>query len=66
MKPVGFHLSGHRSVEDIEFEAGPLTVLFGRNNAGKTNILETVCGIVSPDETSAVRRTPTDPAQVGS
>jgi recombinational DNA repair ATPase RecF len=24
----------------VEFDAGPITVLFGKNNAGKTNILE--------------------------
>jgi energy-coupling factor transporter ATP-binding protein EcfA2 len=30
----------YKSVEAADFEAGPFTVLFGRNNSGKTNILE--------------------------
>lgn len=42
---LGLHLHGHRSVEYMEFEAGPFTVLLGKNNAGKTNVLETIHGI---------------------
>ncbi|WP_280352405.1 AAA family ATPase [Nocardia abscessus] len=34
--------NGHHSVEMLDFEAAPLTVLFGMNNAGKTNILEVI------------------------
>lgn len=60
MRVVSFYLTGHRSVEDLEFEAGAVTVLFGRNNAGKTNILETVFGILSPDSDGILRRTVTD------
>jgi energy-coupling factor transporter ATP-binding protein EcfA2 len=39
----------------LEFEAGPFTVLFGKNNAGKTNILEGVYGIFEPSDQRAVR-----------
>ena len=57
MRLLRFVLDGHRSVEQLEFEAGPFTVLFGKNNAGKTNILETIVGIFSPGADSAIRRT---------
>lgn len=60
MKLAGFHLTGHRSVEDVEFEAGPFTVLFGRNNAGKTNILETILGVLTPENAGLARRTHVD------
>lgn len=49
MRPVRFELSGHRSVEGLSFEAGRVTVLFGKNNAGKTNILEAAYGLLSGD-----------------
>lgn len=42
MKPIRFELDGHRSVQDVSFEAAPLTVLFGKNNVGKTNLLEAI------------------------
>jgi energy-coupling factor transporter ATP-binding protein EcfA2 len=65
MRLTSAHLTGHRSVEDLEFEMGPFTVLFGKNNAGKTNILETLLGVLDPDQTDLVRRThvdrPSDP-----
>ena len=32
----------HRTVEYLEFDAGPITVLFGKNNVGKTSILEAI------------------------
>lgn len=32
------YLNGYRSVANQEFEVGPFTVLFGKNNAGKTNL----------------------------
>lgn len=35
-------LLAYRSIDYMEFEAGPFTVLFGKNNSGKTNILEAV------------------------
>jgi energy-coupling factor transporter ATP-binding protein EcfA2 len=50
-------LDGHRSVELLEFDAGPFTVLFGKNNAGKTNILETLYGVFMPDDRRVIRRT---------
>jgi Overcoming lysogenization defect protein-like, TOPRIM domain len=52
-----FVLHGHRSVEQLEFEAGPFTVLFGKNNAGKTNILETIVSIFVPGANGIIRRT---------
>ena len=40
---------GHLSVEYLEFDAGPITVLFGKNNVGKTNILEAVLSAFTRD-----------------
>ena len=57
---IRFILDGHRSVEHVEFDASPFTVLFGKNNAGKTNILETISGIFAPDNKQAIRRSHTD------
>lgn len=42
-------ISHHRSVPHLEFEAGPFTVLFGKNNAGKTNLLEAIYGVLAPE-----------------
>jgi hypothetical protein len=39
----------YRSVDYLEIEMGPLTVLFGKNNVGKTNILEAIYGILAPE-----------------
>ncbi len=60
MRLTTVHLTGHRSVEDLEFEMGPFTVLFGKNNAGKTNILETLLGVLDPNQRDLVRRTHLD------
>jgi energy-coupling factor transporter ATP-binding protein EcfA2 len=60
MKLSRLILSGHRSVEDIDFDASPLTLLFGKNNAGKTNILEAIAGIASPRHPDGRRSTHTD------
>ena len=38
----------YRSVDYLEFDLGPFTVLFGKNNAGKTNILEAIYGVLAP------------------
>lgn len=57
MRLLGLHLHGHRSVEYMEFEAGPFTVLLGKNNAGKTNVLETIHGIFAPADDRPVRQT---------
>ena len=52
-----------RSLQDEqEFEVGPFTVLFGKNNAGKTNLLEDVYHMLatrapSGGETRIRRRT---------
>lgn len=43
-------LMWYRSVDLVEFEMKPLTVLYGRNNSGKTNVLEAVYGLLSPAE----------------
>ncbi|MGN2638726.1 ATP-dependent nuclease [Nocardia takedensis] len=51
-------LDGHRSVETIEFEASSFTVLFGKNNAGKTSILETLFGILEPNAERRFRDSP--------
>ncbi len=42
------YLRDFRSLETQEFEIGPFTVLFGKNNAGKTNILEAIYGLIAP------------------
>ncbi len=39
----------YRSVNYLEIEIGPLTVLFGKNNVGKTNVLEAIYGILAPE-----------------
>jgi predicted ATPase len=43
-------LLDYRSVGSLDFEVGPFTVLFGKNNAGKTNILEAIYGVLAPDD----------------
>ncbi|MFI5387652.1 MAG: ATP-dependent endonuclease [Fimbriimonadales bacterium] len=50
MKPLRLELHGHRSVDGLAFDIGALTVLFGKNNAGKTNILEAVLSLVGDDD----------------
>jgi len=42
-------VSHHRSVPHLEFEVGPFTVLFGKNNAGKTNLLEAIFSVLAPE-----------------
>jgi energy-coupling factor transporter ATP-binding protein EcfA2 len=43
----------YRSVDYVKFEVKPFTVLYGRNNSGKTNVLETIYGVLSPGELNA-------------
>ena len=43
-------LLSYRSVHYLEFELGPFTVLFGKNNAGKTNLLEAIYGVLAPQD----------------
>jgi Overcoming lysogenization defect protein-like, TOPRIM domain len=57
MRLLRLHLHGHRSVEYLSFEAAPFTVLFGKNNAGKTNLLETLYSHFVPGDERAIRRT---------
>ncbi|CAM3414900.1 hypothetical protein BST27_29495 [Mycobacterium intermedium] len=40
-------ICGYRSLPDLQFEAAPFTVLFGKNNAGKTNLLEAIYGVIA-------------------
>ena len=39
----------------FEFEAGPFTVLFGKNDSGKTTILEAIYGLFSFEDTRIIR-----------
>jgi energy-coupling factor transporter ATP-binding protein EcfA2 len=45
----------YRSVDHLEFGVKPFTVLYGRNNSGKTNILEAIYGVLAPAELDAER-----------
>ncbi|MDH3010069.1 ATP-dependent nuclease [Gordonia alkanivorans] len=59
MKLRDVYLDGYRTAEGVRFRAAPLTVLFGRNNAGKTNILEAVYAALH-DPATVVRRSHAD------
>ena len=39
----------YRSVDYLDIDMGPLTILFGKNNVGKTNMLEAIYGILAPE-----------------
>lgn len=43
-------LLDYASVEYVKFEVKPFTILYGKNNSGKTNVLEAIYGILSPAE----------------
>jgi hypothetical protein len=58
-------LQANRSVDPQGFDAGPFTVLFGKNNAGKTNILEAVYNLFVPSDTRAIRVWDNDPSVTG-
>ncbi|NKS42688.1 AAA family ATPase [Rhodococcus hoagii] len=60
MRLLRLDLTGHRSVECLTFDADPFTVLFGKNNAGKTNILEALYGVLAPGDDNAIRKTYVD------
>lgn len=45
-------------MEFLDFEVGPFTVLFGKNNVGKTNVLEAWLGMLNPGQARVVRGTP--------
>ena len=64
MRPLRFELDGHRSVDQVVFDVGPFTVLFGKNNAGKTNILEAVYGLLSREERPLRRSAKGRPSEV--
>jgi len=38
----------YRSVQYLEFELGAVHGVFGKNNAGKTNLLEAIYGVLAP------------------
>lgn len=42
-------IRSHRSIDYVDIELGPFTVLFGRNNVGKTSLLEALFGVLAPD-----------------
>lgn len=42
MRLSKIYIAGHRSLHPQEIEVGRFTVVFGKNNAGKTNLLEDV------------------------
>lgn len=52
MRLLEVTLLGYRSVKFLQFQVAPLTVLFGKNNSGKTNVLEAVYGVLAPDALS--------------
>jgi len=41
-------LGGYRAVPVEEFDVGPFTVLFGKNNVGKTYVLEAIYSVLAP------------------
>lgn len=43
-------LLDYASVDYVKFEAKPFTILYGKNNSGKTNVLEAIYGVLSPAE----------------
>ena len=45
----------YRSVGYLKFEVKPFTVLYGRNNSGKTNVLEGIYGLLSPEHLDSER-----------
>ena len=47
-------VTSYRSVRFQEFEFGGFTVLFGKNNAGKTNLLEAIYGVLAPQDMPSV------------
>ncbi len=56
MRMYRVHLFGYRSWNwdnQQDFEVGPFTVLFGKNNAGKTNLLEAIYIAITEHEPSA-------------
>jgi energy-coupling factor transporter ATP-binding protein EcfA2 len=45
----------YRSVGYLNFEVKSFTVLYGRNNSGKTNVLEGIYGLLSPEHLDSER-----------
>jgi len=43
-------LLDYASVDYVKFEVKPFTILYGKNNSGKTNVLEAIYGVLSPAE----------------
>lgn len=50
--PEGVEIKGFRSIELVQLSLDGLTVLFGRNGAGKTNLLEAVAGALAAERHS--------------
>lgn len=60
MRLLRLDLTGHRSVECLAFDADAFTVLFGKNNAGKTNVLEALYGVLAPGDDNVIRHAHAD------
>lgn len=50
MRLAKAYVSYYRSVSDQQIKLGPMTVLFGKNNAGKTNVLEAIYAVLAPKD----------------
>jgi hypothetical protein len=55
MRLLRVYLLTDRLSNGVEFDAGPFTVLFGKNNTGKTNILEGLYGLFEDSDNRVVR-----------
>lgn len=42
-------LLDYKTIDALAFEAGPLTVLFGKNNVGKSNIMSAIYEVLEPE-----------------
>jgi energy-coupling factor transporter ATP-binding protein EcfA2 len=42
-------IKSHRSIDYLDIKLGPFTVLFGKNNVGKSSLLEALYGVLAPD-----------------
>jgi ABC-type Mn2+/Zn2+ transport system ATPase subunit len=51
------YVNSYRSVINEDFEVGAFTVLFGKNNAGKTNVLEAIYSVLEPQPRNEIFET---------
>lgn len=52
------HLYRYRSAEFLNFEVGPFTEFFEKDNVGKTNVLEAWLGMLNPGRVGVMRGIP--------